>query len=216
MYTASRGDRASIDRMRRLIETSENSSQQKNILPRVPAKLSPLQKKKADNIAFQRQTRERHPNAEPILSRPRPFVSGKRHIPVLVSARGVPFLRIKKPQPMNLTRMIRFKLAFKDKLIERRERLLIDSLFAKDEEDWDRLVEGQPTTPPVLSGNDPGPWIQGSWLESPLESYRKAFYDNIEFERKQQELAEKMWQVVLAERKLAAEEAARNEPSQNA
>jgi hypothetical protein len=49
-----------------------------------------------------------------------------------------------------------------------------------------------------------------------LESYKKAFYDNIEFERKQQELAEKMWQVVLAERKLAAEEAARNEPSQNA
>jgi hypothetical protein len=51
--------------------------------------------------------------------------------------------------------------------------------------------------------------MKGSWLESPLECYRKAFYDNIEFEKKQQALAEQMWDVVLAERKLAAEEEAR-------
>ncbi|KAJ4296649.1 hypothetical protein N0V90_006697 [Kalmusia sp. IMI 367209] len=42
----------------------------------------------------------------------RPFAktSGPRHVPILASANGVPFLRIKKPQPPALSRILRQKL----------------------------------------------------------------------------------------------------------
>ncbi|EED24264.1 DNA repair protein (Rad1), putative [Talaromyces stipitatus ATCC 10500] len=206
MHAASHRDNEAIHRIKKIVENIGSRTHQQVTEARKPKTLSPQQKKTAENIAFQKQTMYRHPDAEPILSRPRPFVAGQRQIPKLVSARGVPFLRIKKPQPQNLSRIIRYKLRFKDKLVERRERLLIDTLFAKDEEDWDRLIEGQPVTPRVIHAHHPIRWIEGSWMESPLECYKKAFYDNIEFEKKQQELAEKMWEVVLAERKLAAEE----------
>ncbi|QGA17750.1 hypothetical protein EYB26_005426 [Talaromyces marneffei] len=209
MHAAAHGDSASMSRITQIVHDIESRPKQKRNQARIPTTLGLREKKRAENIAFQRQTMYRHPDAEPILSRPRHSVAGQRHIPILVTARGVPFLRIKKPQPQNLSRIIRHKLRFKDKLVERRDRLLIDTLFAKDEEDWDRLVEGQPVTAQVIKAHQDLPWVGGTWLESPLQCYKKAFYDNIEFEKKQQALAEKMWEVVLAERKLAAEEEAR-------
>lgn len=215
MHSASRGDGESVWRISKIFKDYQTKRDKARKIVSSSSRLSPRQKKKAENKAFQRQTMFCHPDTEPILSRPRPTVSGQRRIPVLVNARGVPFLRIKKPQPQSLSRYLRYKLAFKSKLIQRRDRLLIDALFAKDEEDWNRLIEGKEVTPPVIQGQHPLPWLEGSWLQSALESYKKAFYDNVRFEEKQQGLAEQMWKVVLAERALAAKEQVENNGRQN-
>lgn len=209
MHAAAHGDSHSILRINQLIRDIESRPKQNRNEARVPTTPCLREKKRLENIAYQKQTMYRHPDAEPILSRPRRSVAGQRQVPKLVNARGIPFLRIKKPQPQNLSRIIRYKLRFKDKLIERRDRLLVETLFAKDEEDWDRLLAGQTLTEQVIYAHHHLAWVEGTWLESPLECYKKAYYDNVEFEKKQQALAEKMWEVVLAERKLAAEEEAR-------
>lgn len=209
MHAAAHEDSDSISRINQLVRDIESRPKQKRNEARIPTTPGLREKKRLENIAFQKQTMYRHPGAEPILSRPRSSVAGQRQVPKLVNARGIPFLRIKKPQPQNLSRIIRYKLRFKDKLIERRDRLLVETLFAKDEEDWDRLITGQPLTEQVIYAQHYLPWVEGTWLESPLECYKKAYYDNIEFEKKQQALAEKLWKIVLAERKLAAEEEAR-------
>lgn len=211
MHAAAHGDGDSLSRINQLVRDIENRPKQRRNEARIRNTPGLREQKRLENIAFQRKTMYRHPDAEPILSRPRLSVAGQRHIPKLVNARGIPFLRIKKPQPQNLSRIIRYKLRFKDKLIERRDRLLVETLFAKDEEDWDRLLTGRSLTEQVIYAEHHLPWVEGTWLESPLECYKKAYYDNIEFEKKQEALAEKMWEVVLSERKLAAEEEARRQ-----
>src|SRR6266567_8487297 len=52
--------------------------------------------------------------------RPRPSVPGTRHIPVIASANGLPFLRFKKPQPANLSRVLNQKLDARNKGFDRR------------------------------------------------------------------------------------------------
>jgi hypothetical protein len=110
---------------------------------------------------------------------------------VLVNARGVPFLRIKKPQPKNLSGVIRSKLEHRWKRIERRDRLDYQLLLAKDEDTWDALT----------TGTELRTWTQG--VEDALIDLHQQIQES---DRKNRELAEAMWKVVLAERKLAAEE----------
>lgn len=154
--------------------------------------LSKKEKRKQETRDFEKTTARRHPDATPILSRPRPVVSGKRRVPIFVNARGVPFLRIKKPQPMNLSGVIRSKLDNRWKRIERRDRLETASVIAEGENLWDQMTLGQKEV---------------SWANE-VQSALKAVNDKIaESDAKNKKLAEDMWQVVLDERKLAAEEA---------
>ena len=53
--------------------------------------------------------RPRAPKAPSIFNRPLPrtALSGVRHVPRFVSAMGVPFLRMRKPQPPALSNIIR-------------------------------------------------------------------------------------------------------------
>jgi hypothetical protein len=164
-------------------------------------------KKRAENIESQRQSRWTHPKVEPILSRPRPVVAGQRKVPVFVNARGVPFLRIKKPQPQILSQIIRQKHAYKDKLIERRDRLLLEYYYAKDEEDWDRILNGESITNATQWAKEPL-WLEGSWPESVWASFQQSNHDNYMYERKNLNLARELWQVVLDERELAEKEKA--------
>lgn len=153
--------------------------------------LSKKEKRKQETRDFEKTTARRHPDATPILSRPRPVVSGKRRVPIFVNARGVPFLRIKKPQPMNLSGVIRSKLDNRWKRIERRDRLETASVIAEGEDLWDQMTLGQKEV---------------SWANE-VQSALKAVNDKIaESDAKNKKLAEDMWQVVLDERKLAAEE----------
>ena len=77
-----------------------------------------------------------------LLDRPVPLdkLSGKRHVPVLFSANHIPVLRIKKPQPENLSRYIRQRLTQRQSRHDRRWRLYEESALARREDEWDNLV----------------------------------------------------------------------------
>lgn len=140
-------------------------------------------------------TARRHPDATPILSRPRPVVNGRRRVPVLVNARGVPFLRIKKPQPMNLSGVIRSKLDNRWKRVERRERLADDSMLADYEDLWDKLTVGREDV---------------TWAKEVYDALKEVNTRIEDSDVKNKQLADDMWDVVLAERKLAEEERQRS------
>ncbi|KAJ5899139.1 hypothetical protein N7495_003883 [Penicillium taxi] len=167
---------------------------QKKVNEQIPQKpLTPRQARKAETIRFEKATMRRNPNTRSILERPYAKISGIRRVPVLVNARGLPFLRIKKPQPRNLSSTIRNKLAKRWHRIETRERLDSELLFARDEDAWDRLT---------------GTAEEFTWAEE-VKTALGVISDKIKVsDRQNRELAQKLWQVVLAERKLAEKEKA--------
>lgn len=100
-------------------------------------------------------------------------------------------LRIKKPQPRFLSGMLRSKLSRRERWVEHGELLRIDILFAEDEDAWDKLTVPQ----------DKISWTQEIWdaTQTLKQNIREADVKN-------RELAGAMWDVVLRERELAAEE----------
>ncbi|CAI6246790.1 unnamed protein product [Periconia digitata] len=74
--------------------------------------------------------------------RPYAKVSGPRHVPILASANGIPFLRLGKPQSPVLSRTIRYKLKSR---IERFDSKVVLSNYwfpiASQEDVWDTLLE---------------------------------------------------------------------------
>ncbi|KAJ5183618.1 hypothetical protein N7492_001234 [Penicillium capsulatum] len=160
--------------------------------------LSPKQARKKENVRLAEATRRRHPNTASVLARPYPEVSGKRGVPVLVNARGVPFLRIKKPQPSNLGGVLRAKLEKRWKCIEARDRLYTDHLFAKDEDEWDGLTDAREHC---------------KWTEEVSLAQSETFRRVRKFDHANKAMADKMWKVVLKERTLAAQERSQTQQS---
>ena len=201
IHSASRGNQNEIQRISTLISESQlakqlNSSAQRERTKAKPVKpLSMKEKRREEVRSFEKMTARRHPDATPILSRPRPVVNGKRRVPVLVNARGVPFLRIKKPQPMNLSGAIRSKLDNRWKRVERRERLTDDSMLAEYEDLWDNLTVGREDV---------------TWAKEVYDALKEVNTRIQESDVKNKQLADDMWDVVLAERKLAEEERQRS------
>lgn len=100
-------------------------------------------------------------------------------------------LRIKKPQPMFLSGVIRTKLNKRESRVERADVLKVDTLFAKDEDLWDKLTVPQ----------DSASWTQE--LRANIKDIRRKIYET---DVKNSQLARDMWNVVLRERELAARE----------
>ncbi|KAJ5779471.1 hypothetical protein N7457_007191 [Penicillium paradoxum] len=177
------------------------AAMQKRVRPATPPPkpLTPRQVRKEQSIRFQEETSRRHPDATSVLDRPRPLGDKKRNVPVLVNARGLPFLRYKKPQPRNVSSVIRTKLGRRWNWIERREDLKLQLLFAKDEEDWDRLTKTR----------EPSTWCEH--LERGLSDVNTKI---AHFDMHAKTLAENMWKIVLAEKALAEEEATQKQPKQ--
>ncbi|KZM28442.1 uncharacterized protein EKO05_0001595 [Ascochyta rabiei] len=76
--------------------------------------------------------------------RPYANVSGPRKVPVIASANGVPFLRLTKPQPAALSRVLRQKLARRVARFHRKVEL--DNYWlplARQEDEWDVLMMAQ-------------------------------------------------------------------------
>ncbi|KAF2463146.1 uncharacterized protein BDR25DRAFT_246316 [Lindgomyces ingoldianus] len=73
--------------------------------------------------------------------RPYAHVPGPRKVPILASANGIPFLRLGKPQPLSLSRILRQKL---DKKIERFDKKMILMNYwrpiAEYEDRWDDII----------------------------------------------------------------------------
>lgn len=145
-----------------------------------------------DKIRASNRITKAHPDVEPILSRPRPTVSGIRRVPALVSARGeVPFLRIKKPQPRILSLVIDNKLKRRWNWIVTRQRLDDELEMANAEDRWDAMM---------------GETVEGSWRVPILESLREVKTKIRQSDEANAKLAGKMWEVVLKERELAEKE----------
>ncbi|KAJ9323840.1 hypothetical protein DTO027B5_7643 [Paecilomyces variotii] len=208
LHSASQGKNEGISRLSALLSEGRalrlrNSSEQRALTEAQPVKpLSKKEKKKEANRRHQEATALRHPDATPILSRPRAVVSGRRRVPVLVSARGdVPFLRIKKPQPKNLSGVIRSKLDNRWKRIVRRDRLEEELLVAQDEDHWDSIT---------------GQKEPESWTTEIRNAHKEVIQKIKESDNKNRLLAEAMWNVVLAERELAAKEEKQREMERKA
>ena len=152
-----------------------------------------------------------NPDSSQLLSRPRPHVSGERHIPILVSAANSPMLRFKKPQPENLSTYLNKK---RDKMQQRAylsndlENLV---MLGSWEDEWDRLIQEAALEQDVLM---PGHWEPGEGM-SWAWAYRHGIWylrDKIHMHyRKGVELTRKMEEVIEREKALKAKEEAERE-----
>lgn len=84
------------------------------------------------------------PERAVLNNRPYVQVTGQRQVPRIASANGVPFLRLTKPQPVALSRVLRQKL---DRRIERfHRRVELQNYWiplAQQEDEWDESVSLQ-------------------------------------------------------------------------
>ena len=80
------------------------------------------------------------PNASKVLDRPYPKISGRRHVPKLVNANRVPFLRFKKPQSEFVSRVIRDTVKTRERRIAHTEELNEQKAIAQAEDRWDSLL----------------------------------------------------------------------------
>ncbi|KAH0562162.1 hypothetical protein GP486_003136 [Trichoglossum hirsutum] len=85
-----------------------------------------------------------YPGATPVLSRPYRNISGRRHVPILVTcSAGISFLRFKKPQSPYLSRVIRTKIKWRQKMTDLKERLQDEVNHAIGEDRWDEILRRQ-------------------------------------------------------------------------
>ena len=75
-----------------------------------------------------------------VLDRPYLKLSGRRHVPRLGCANGLPFLRIKKPQPPLLGRIFKYKILRKARWFEKLKQMDTELVRADLEDRWDSLV----------------------------------------------------------------------------
>lgn len=140
-----------------------------------------------------------YPGATPVLARPFQDLSGRRHVPVLINANRVPFLRLKKPQPPFLSRIIRDTVRTRELRITRAERLSSEIPIAEDEDQWDKTLYEHFALP----YRDP--------QEKPWEREVKQAFDNnhklqVEAIQKRADTAAEMYAIVQQEKALAQEE----------
>jgi hypothetical protein len=185
--------------------------------PTSPQKLSKIAHLKA--VATKANS-TRYPGSKPVLQRPLPLSEikgGKRRVPDLISARGVPFLRYSKPQPISLSRVIRQKQDRDQKKWTQQEGLKSDIVFAQWEDEWDGIVEAQTVeehcqtqsklTPSQASEGDAGDGVrEESWKHEIVLAEGELYRQIKESGMKNAELGRKMWEIVVKERELAAQE----------
>jgi len=152
--------------------------------------------------------------------RPRKTVSGVRRVPILCSANGVPFLRLKKPQPVSLSRILRQKIDRRQKVFD--QMVLLDNYWlpiAQAEDDWDDLVIAECGTGAVLDegakgikdSKKAGEWERELWdgvlwveeIEKAKATNKKAYVDDMAHGR---EMAKKMIKIIDQEMVLAKKE----------
>lgn len=142
-----------------------------------------------------------YPGASKTLDRPYAAISGLRHVPVLVNANRVPFLRFKKPQSAFVSRIIR-------DTVKARERRAILSLKLNDqipvadaEDEWDYLLFNDFG---VVDG-DPGT----TWSSEVQRAHKENHTLQLRAVQKRTEIASQMHEIVEKEKLLATEGKAR-------
>lgn len=135
--------------------------------------------------------------SDELLSRPHPLsqISGKRHIPVLFNANNIPVLRIKKPQPENLSSFLKSRIKQRQRRHNRRHWLAEQIEFAQYEDLWDEIVERQTGTRDGQKGRK-GNGEEPTWAEE-FEISKEEVEDLIALEqRKNAEMAFRMQEIV--------------------
>lgn len=139
------------------------------------------------------------PEKKVLNVRPHLELNGPRHVPILVSANGIPFLRLGKPQPRNLSRVLRQKMAASVKNFERK--VILEKYWepiARLEDQWDDMVK---KLNGVKKEGDKELWV-GSVIDARKEEMTKF----LDMQQKNREIAAKMQRIVDQEMKLAQKE----------
>jgi len=128
-------------------EADENRARNAQIQASMPAHPKPSPQEERIPLITRISPTEENPNSPPVYAstlRPRPFgsLSGKRRIPRLAAtSSGTPFLRLSKPQPLGLSRMLLWKTRRQRMRIEAAVALNEDALpLAQDEDMWEDLI----------------------------------------------------------------------------
>jgi hypothetical protein len=133
--------------------------------------------------------------------RPYAKTSGPRHVPIMASANGVPFLRLTKPQPPALSRILNKRLVKKTAIFDKK--VMIGNWWlpmAKQEDDWDEMVD-------IGAGRRmDGPDNGVMWVDAVRLSERENQDDYERDQAKDRRLVTKMQRIVDVETKLALEE----------
>lgn len=74
------------------------------------------------------------------MDRPYLALSGRRHVPTLVNANRVPFLRLKKPQSPYISRIIRNIIETRERRLALAERLIDQISITQTEDEWDAIL----------------------------------------------------------------------------
>ncbi|KAH8727495.1 hypothetical protein GQ44DRAFT_677226 [Phaeosphaeriaceae sp. PMI808] len=133
----------------------------------------------------------------------RPYLQthGPRHVPIIASANGIPFLRLTKPQPPILSRIIRQRLTKKIKLFDMKVMLVNWWLpMAKQEDEWDALINWE-----AARGLD-GVEDEVKWIDAVKMSERQNQTAYEGEQAKDREIIQKMQRVVDLETELALKE----------
>lgn len=133
--------------------------------------------------------------------RPYAKTSGPRHVPIMASANGVPFLRLTRPQPPALSRILNKRLVKKTAIFDKK--VMIGNWWlpmAKQEDDWDEMVD-------IGAGRRmDGPDNGVMWVDAVRLSERENQDDYERDQAKDRRLVTKMQRIVDTETKLALEE----------
>lgn len=122
-----------MDRIFELASPPGTSAQLKNLPSSPQSKTTRAQKASTRHVAS-------HPAAKRTLDRPFHNLSGRRHVPVLINANRVPFLRLTKPQPPFLNRIIRDTVKTREHRLTGADRLTREIPIAEDEDEWDQIL----------------------------------------------------------------------------
>ena len=137
--------------------------------------------------------------------RPYAHVTGARRVPVLASANGIPFLRLTKPQPTALSRVLRQKLARRMDTFHARIELQNYWLpLARQEDEWDALLAAQARKEPeleerVAEGED-------RWVDEILKAIEENADVAEEWGRRDKGIMRRMQGIVDRETELALKE----------
>lgn len=177
-----------------------------------PATRVASEKSRKDRSQLPSQTGEGSPakRRPSLFDRPLPLseLSGRRHVPVLVSANQIPMLRIKKPQPESLTGYLNHRMKTRHKRHERRHRLGEELSIAEREDEWDYIVaevgEGKRWNfQDSMTGE-----LEPGWADAVEEGLQEVHQHLNEEREKNRDMAEKMQGVVDRETALYEKEKA--------
>lgn len=152
-------------------------------------------------VDAQSGTRRQQDSKPSLFDRPLPLdrLSGKRHVPVLFSANGIPVLRVKKPQPQSLSGMIRNRVKQRQNRQDLRWSLTEDLDVAATEDQWEELVAENNDQEKELGGRQQ----ESKWVDQTKLAIRDVSRRLFEEREKNRLMAVKMQGVVDRETELA-------------